>query len=227
MKVPIYESPRKDNNPMGYLRAGARVARSVEPVSREGCPEGWYAIRPVGFVCAGELATTKMSHPVARAIKIEPKLEWPMPYRYAFVRAIAPNYLRIPSKKQQFQYEMRLERHLRNWKKLHEKWDFLEVGANDVPLDEKGHAVGKIPEHAKALDYSRRFGGDGHDEVPWWLNGGRRIPNLSKFSCAHLCRYRQSHQTPRRGGADRYLRRRREGSKQAFCHHHGRSSRSH
>ena len=84
-----------------------------------------------------------------------------MPYKYAFVRAIAPNYLRVPNKDEQFKYEMRLERHLRNWKKLREKWDALDVGANDVPLDERGLAVGKIPEHALPMDQSERFGGSG------------------------------------------------------------------
>ena len=33
-------------------------------------------------------------------------------------------------------YEARLERHLRSWTKLSKKWDELDVGANDVPLDD-------------------------------------------------------------------------------------------
>jgi hypothetical protein len=104
-----------------------------------------------------------------------------MPYQYAFVRAIAPNYLRVPSKDEQFKYEMRLERHLRSFAKLGDKWNDLDVGANDVPLDPNGLAAGPIPEHAKPLDQSRRFGGNGDDAVPWWLQGERKIPNLSSF----------------------------------------------
>ena len=46
---------------------------------------------------------------------------------------------------------MRLERHLRNWKKLKDQWDELDVGANDVPLDQDGHGVGDIPD-ARAAD---------------------------------------------------------------------------
>ena len=76
---------------------------------------------------------------------------------------------------------MRLERHLRNWKKLSHEWDKLDVGANDVPLDESGRASGKIPDHASPLGMSERFGGDGSDRIPWWLAGERRIPNLSSF----------------------------------------------
>jgi hypothetical protein len=181
MIAPVHPKPDKKSEPIGYLRVGARVARSVEPVSKRDCPDGWYAVRPVGFVCAGESATTKLDHPIAKAIQHEPHRDWPMPYRYAFVRAIAPNYMRIPTKAEQFQYEMRLERHLRNWKKLHEKWDELEVGANDVPLDDKGFAIGTIPDHVKPLSYSERWGGNGDDSIPWWLQGERRIPNLSSF----------------------------------------------
>jgi hypothetical protein len=181
MVVPIALKPDKKSEPTGYLRVGARVARSEAPVSQRDCPGGWYAVRPVGFVCAGPDATLKLDHPVAKAIQHEPHRDWPMPYRYAFVRAIAPNYLKIPKKSEQFQYEMRLERHLRNWKKLHDKWDVLDVGANDVPLDAEGFAVGAIPEHAKPLSYSERWGGDGNDEIPWWLRGERRIANLSSY----------------------------------------------
>jgi hypothetical protein len=181
MVVTVRARPEREAEAVGYLRVGARVSRSVEAVSKEDCPGGWYAVRPVGFVCAGADVTLKLDHPIARAIQVEPDRSQPMPYKYAFVRAIAPNYLRVPSKDEQFQYEMRLERHLRNWSKLREKWDALEVGANDVPLDEQGRAIGGIPEHAKPMDQSVRFGGNGNDAVPWWLKGGRAIPNLSAF----------------------------------------------
>lgn len=181
MRAPIYPKPDKQTQPIGYLRVGARVSRSAEPVSQRDCPDGWYAIRPYGFVCAGPEATTKLDHPVARAMTREPDRSRPMPYAYAFIRAIAPNYMRVPTKAEQFQYEMRLERHLRNWEKLRAEWDHLDVGANDVPLDEHGYGADRIPEHAIPMDQSQRFGGDGKDEIPWWLVGERRIPNLSSF----------------------------------------------
>jgi lipoprotein-anchoring transpeptidase ErfK/SrfK len=181
MTVPVRKKPVPTAEIIGYLRAGARVARSEKPVTLRECAGGWYAVRPVGFVCAGTDATVKLDHPVARALQVEPDRKRPMPYQYAFLRAIAPNYLRVPSRDEQFQYEMRLERHLRNWKKLREQWDELDVGANDVPLDERGLGKGAIPEHALPLDQSARFGGNGDDRLPWWLEGGRRIPNLSAF----------------------------------------------
>src|SRR5690606_14826463 len=180
--TPIYPKPRKSLDPVGYLRLGARVARSTKPVSHDDCEGGWYAVRPVGFVCVDEDATLKLDHPLVRAVDVEPNRSKPMPYKYAFLRSIAPNYLKIPTRAQQFQYEMRLERHLRNYKKLSYKWDVLDVGANDVPLDERGLALGAIPEHSIPMDMNERYGGNRNDEVPWWLEGGeRRIPNVSSF----------------------------------------------
>jgi hypothetical protein len=181
MTVAVMRKPDPKAETIGYLRIGAQVARSDKPVANEGCPDGWYAIRPAGFVCAGPNATLKLDHPLARAIQVEPDRTKPMPYKYAFLRSIAPNYMRVPSKNEQFEYEMRLERHLRNWTKLRSKWDALDVGANDVPLDEIGVARGAIPEHAKPMDENVRFGGNGDDQVPWWLQGERRIPNISSF----------------------------------------------
>jgi len=185
LATPVFAAPQSGSEKIGYLRIGAKVARSPEPVGHEGCPGGWYAVRPVGFVCVGTAATVDLAHPLVRAVNVEPDRTKPMPYRYAFVRAIAPNYTRVPSFPEQLDHEMRLERHLRNWKKLAKDWDQLDVGANDVPLEPSGLALGKIPDHAQAMNESERFGGDGTDSVPWWLaNGQRLIPNISTFQSA-------------------------------------------
>ncbi|HWA78499.1 MAG TPA: L,D-transpeptidase [Polyangiaceae bacterium] len=181
MVVPVRAKPAPDAEIVGVLRVGARVARSATPVTSRDCAGGWYAVRPFGFVCVGPDVTLKLDHPVARAIQIEPDRSKPMPYKYAFLRAIAPNYMRVPTKEEQERYEMRLERHLRNWKKFRDKWDVLEVGANDVPLDANGQAAGPPPEQPRPMDQNERFGGSGDDQVPSWLQGERRIPNLSSF----------------------------------------------
>ncbi len=181
MVVPIRLKPEPRAEVAGYLRIGAEVARSNEPVTMRDCPGGWYAIRPVGFVCAGPEVTLNGQHALVRALNVEPDRSKPMPYKYAPARAIAPNYLRIPSTAEQLRYEMSLERHLRSYGKPHETWNDLEVGANDVPIDAQGLATGKIPEHARPMDLSERYGGNGNDAVPWWLDGARKIPNLSTF----------------------------------------------
>lgn len=177
----VLAKPVRDAETVGVLRVGARVPRSADPVSLRDCAGGWYAVRPFGFVCAGTDATLKSDHPVVRAIQAEPDRSKPMPYKYAFLRGVAPNYMRIPTREEQFKHEFRLERHLRNWQRLRDKWDALDVGANDVPLDERGFALGAIPDHAKPMGESERYGGTGDDRIPWWLEGERRIPNLSMF----------------------------------------------
>lgn len=182
MAVMIREKPEPRAAALGYLRLGAKVPRSEQAVGFEGCPAGWYAIRPVGYVCAERDVTLDPEHPLVRAIHVEPDRSRPMPYSYAFLRSVAPNYLRIPSASEQANREMRLDRHLRNYAKLQKEWDALDVGANDVPLDERGHAIGAIPDHAIPMDMNQRYGGDGSDSVPWWLEGGKRtIPNVSAF----------------------------------------------
>src|SRR5690606_26535610 len=148
LAVPVMAKPKQDAEKIGYLRVGARVARSEEPVSTENCPAGWYKVRPLGYVCADTDSTTDEAHPLVRAIDTEPDRSKPMPYAYGFLRAVAPNYLRVPGKKLQHEREMRLERHLHNWKKLSTEWDKLDVGANDVLLDERGLGLGEIPAEA-------------------------------------------------------------------------------
>jgi hypothetical protein len=62
----VYAEPRDTSKRLGYLRVGARVPRSDEPVSTKGCAGakkeggGWYEIFPRGFVCAGDDATVDM-----------------------------------------------------------------------------------------------------------------------------------------------------------------------
>lgn len=179
--TPIYDEPSKEATPIGYLRLGEKVARSEEPVSQVGCPGGWYAIRPVGFVCQDHNATLRMDHPLVRAFTHGPDRTKPLPYKYGFVRSIAPNYLRVPDKAEQFKFEMRLERHLRNFKRLAEKWDAMTAGANDVPLSPSGAALGDAPEEYTQPSYNERYGGHGDDTTPWWLKGERRVPNFSSF----------------------------------------------
>src|SRR3982750_4443469 len=48
--TPVLERPATGARALGYLHAGARVARAAEPYSRRGCGGGWYPVRPRGFV---------------------------------------------------------------------------------------------------------------------------------------------------------------------------------
>ena len=81
---------------LGVLRAGSRVARSLEPVSHSGCDAGWYAIRPRGFVCVGAEATLDLNHPTLAAMALAPKTDAKLPYTYARTRGETPLFERAP-----------------------------------------------------------------------------------------------------------------------------------
>lgn len=53
----IFAEPRWTGRRIGYLRAGAVVARRPEPSGRTSCADGWYRIEPNGYVCIGASAT--------------------------------------------------------------------------------------------------------------------------------------------------------------------------
>jgi len=89
--TPVLDRPGPGAQRLGYLHAGARVSRSVEPYTREGCAEGWFPVRPAGFVCAGGGATLDLKHPTLSAMAIQPLLDQPLPYTYA--RAITDTSL--------------------------------------------------------------------------------------------------------------------------------------
>jgi hypothetical protein len=181
MTAPIFAMPDRRSVKLGYLRAGGTVARGDKPVKTDDCEGGWYAVAPRGFVCASVEATTDLEHPIVRALKRRPDLSKPMPYPYAFVRWVAPNYYRVPTKQEQLQYEMDLERHLRGYEKNKETWDAIEVGANDIELDAEGNAIGVPPDEPPELSYNELYGGDGNDGIPWFFDGGRKIPNIASF----------------------------------------------
>jgi hypothetical protein len=90
--TPVREAPYEDATIIGYLHAGATVARAVEAYSNDGCTEGWYPIRPRGFVCVDEGATLDLQHPTLLAMAIAPNLGADMPYAYARTKTDATVY---------------------------------------------------------------------------------------------------------------------------------------
>ena len=181
MVAAIYSKPDRRSPKLGYLRAGGTVVRGEKPVANDDCPGGYFRVLPAGFVCATDEATTDLNQPLLRALTTRPDLSKAMPYAYAFVRAIAPNYYRVPTKAEQYEHEMKLKEHLRSYKRLRKKWDAITVGANDLKLDEKGNAMGQAPAEPPERSDNELFGGDGDDSIPWFFKGGRKIPNISSF----------------------------------------------
>jgi len=98
--TPVRLRPAKAAKQLGYLHAGAQVARAEKPYTKDGCPGGWYPIRPRGFVCVGSTATIDMNHPTLAAMALRPKLDQALPYAYATTRKNTPLYERDPKKKE-------------------------------------------------------------------------------------------------------------------------------
>jgi hypothetical protein len=92
--VQIREATDERGPSFGLLHAGARVARSAEPLSHSGCAGGWYAVRPRGFVCVGQQATLDLSHPTLAAMALAPNVDATLPYTYARARVDTALYER-------------------------------------------------------------------------------------------------------------------------------------
>lgn len=181
----IYKLPDTAARKLGYVRLGSSVRRDAEPVEGNGCKHDFYRVHPVGYVCTDE-ATTDMASPIVRAASSGPERSKAMPYRYGFVRATAPLYLRVPTREEQEKSEFQLADHL-SWFEEHKlEVQRVELGANDVPLDPQGFPkIGlSLPAGQRlssSLDQNELFGGKTDEPVPWWLDGGRKVPNVSGF----------------------------------------------
>ena len=123
----VYASPSWRAKKIGYLRGGAIVKRSPEPVSTAGCKDGWYRIAPLGFVCVGKHATLDLSHPLVTATARRPDRHAPMPYAYGMSAfPTPPLYTKVPSAGEQRKVEQDLVHHARQ--KPDTLWD-------DVPFE--------------------------------------------------------------------------------------------
>ncbi len=182
----IYKLPNRDSRRLGYIRLGGTVPRDPNPVPGKGCKKEWYRVYPMGHVCTDD-ATIDLNDPLVRATTKRPETDKPLPYSYGFVRATAPQYLKIPSKKQQLASEFKLEEHLAWFAEHQAEVQTVILGANDIPLDARGIAVPGL-KHAPGFRPSTErstnelFSGlPGDGKIPFWLENGRSIPNVSGF----------------------------------------------
>jgi lipoprotein-anchoring transpeptidase ErfK/SrfK len=183
--VVINDEPSPKGKKIGYLRLGGVVERDEQPVGKAECPGGWYRIKPTGFSCVDADATLDLEDPILRAVPKRADLSKPMPYSYGFVRAVLPLYLRIPNQEEQLTSEFKLKDHLDWWESEGKKLNNPTViGANDISLDPMGvpHDDIKVPKLSTEMGQGELFGAAGEeDPIPWWLQGGRKIPNIAEF----------------------------------------------
>lgn len=186
----VYSEPRDTSKKLGYLRVGAKVARSEEPAGTKGCPGGWYGIFPKGYVCVGPDATLDLEDPTVRAASRRPNLKTALPYRYAFVRAVLPLYVRVPTADEQTKSEFKLQEHLDWYKENGATANKVRMGAWDVAIDDRGVPLpGKqlgelgLGKNSEELGIGVLLGGEAEDDpIPFWLADGKRlIPNISDF----------------------------------------------
>jgi lipoprotein-anchoring transpeptidase ErfK/SrfK len=182
MQTNIYAKPSDTSKKVGYLRLGAIVQRSDKSYGSDGCPGGWYGVAPRGFVCVGKNATLETDSPIVRAASVRPDTTKPLPYSYGFIRAVAPLYLRLPSKEESMATEFKLAEHLGWWGRKGKDANKAEhLGANDAAHEIIADAPVQPP--SDTLSDGILLGGKTDvDPPPFWLEtGARKIPNVSGF----------------------------------------------
>ncbi|MBI4954570.1 MAG: L,D-transpeptidase [Myxococcales bacterium] len=114
--TPVQKKPDPGASRLGTLRAGAVVAASPEVAGTTGCPGGWHAVEPAGYVCVGEgSATLAVDHPVVSATR-PPDFTRRLPYMYGVVTRGGPLYARVPSQADLAEHEPNLDKHLQKWR---------------------------------------------------------------------------------------------------------------
>jgi hypothetical protein len=102
MRTWVYSAPAERSQKLGYLRAGALVARAAEAEGTDGCAGGWYRVAPRGYVCVGKGASLDLEHPVVQAAPRGPDRAALTPYRYVMSGSPPPHlYYRLPTKREQ------------------------------------------------------------------------------------------------------------------------------
>lgn len=119
--VRIHHKPDRESPIIGAIRAGQSVRVTNNVLSEENklkrkfqCSEGWYPVAPRGWVCAGggNNATWRGDDPrVIAARAVLPDTSKAYPFHYG-TSVGAPQYLRIPTAKEQRQAEPALNAHL-------------------------------------------------------------------------------------------------------------------
>jgi hypothetical protein len=171
MLTPVLDKPSASAARVGFLRAGAIVAMDPAPVEGSGCPGGWRAIKPYGYVCLGPDATTSLDDPIVRASSRRPDFTQALPYMYGITTRGGPVYAKLPTAEEQKEFEPNLATHLTKWRK--DKTSGATYGL-DVWLKWRGE--GSVPAALDALRDKLT-----EPDLPWFLRDGARVPNLSRL----------------------------------------------
>jgi hypothetical protein len=139
----IWSSPARPKNhlPIGSIRFGTSIPlKSLNPVPGGNCRAKWYAVEPVGYVCADETTTFDFDSPYWKALASAAPKPGPWPYRYAFSTG-APMYMRVPTPQEQERAErgmgpLRTFKTLGKWSYGHERLVSTDPADTIVATDE-------------------------------------------------------------------------------------------
>jgi len=164
----VYDAPKPGAAKIGAIRAGMTLPASTAAVGRDGCPSGWHAVAPSGFVCVGEDATLDSSDPIVRALADFPAdVTKRLPFIYGTVRRPGPVYRRLPSAEELDRYEADLQKRMKAWL--------------DAP-GEIGASYGQqvwVDEKTPPTDPKLAWESHQNDEPPWFLAQGKTPPLLA------------------------------------------------
>ncbi|MCH2109440.1 MAG: L,D-transpeptidase [Polyangiaceae bacterium] len=101
----IYDKPRRNRTPIGYLRAGQRARRRrgsngtpIVPLRGKNCRGKWYAIEPKGFLCVDHRASTQ---PTRYWTSMKSLLPAKGAYPFSYVLSMgARSYRRLPTQEE-------------------------------------------------------------------------------------------------------------------------------
>ncbi|MBN2195854.1 MAG: L,D-transpeptidase [Polyangiaceae bacterium] len=171
----VRASPSHTATKLGYLRVGAVVHRSAEPVGYSGCSEGWYAIDPEGYVCVGQNATLDLEYPLVAAARRRAERDAPLPYRYGLARSPTPAfYVKIPTPAEQRVEETDLDRHLA----VADRDAWSDVGLVPVPAllrdGQRSPTVRRLRYPRPTVSLGHAEGKSGFALLEFFESGGRR-----------------------------------------------------
>lgn len=136
----------------GYLRRGSRF-RATGRVPGVGCRRGWFEVPGGGFVCRDEGTLIDDAPPEFAPIPVQPALEDPLPYEYAFARRRnVPQFWRLPSEDE----EERITDMFRNIVRPGTPGAEVSVDAPPAPGSEDQEEARILPENVTLPDFVRQ-----------------------------------------------------------------------
>lgn len=136
----VYDQPNRKSRKLGYIGVGMGVVlRESSPLPRvDGCPRGFYAVEPRGFVCGNRMVTDDPQHPTVVALHAHARPSGgSYPFRYGLSLG-APMYNKLPDAETHRVVMMRYPapRKLADWARYFE----------DLAVEEPDIEVKPVPE---------------------------------------------------------------------------------